>query len=571
MANKKTRSAYAAYGYDIVDGVKQYGRVEPTKDGKDVEFVGYGNYIGVEHALTDIDGGCPIQTLGYITIYGESKSVNILRDMLGQKKQLQTLLLKCNADVYDAGLSILMNCLRLSERKAKRGECFHRTGWVIENVGTKDERMAFKGNSLTNSSSEAPPITYVGPYDLGSKGTFEDWKTMVTEYVIGEPQIEIAILIGLSPIISSEWGARNLIFHFMGDSGGGKTTSAKLAISTTGCPNPQETAKYVGADGKPLRSLLSSWKGTSNALTGKLDGLDGTLMVYDELSKVEDAEVLKSTIYTLSDGSDKDRLMNSTEMQTTTYIRTNILSVGEESLLEKASTQNSGINVRVCEISTLFTDSPERAEAIEAGCCANYGHAGIMFAQYIVDNMTYSEVADLREENLIEYTDALTNAGCKSPTIRRLAEFGAILLTVADIAEEALDLTFSRDKIVEFLVDQQVNADSNLDIGTRAHNALRGFINSNIANFITDGSDEWKKSITCYGKIYYSPNGSMEANIIADEFPKIMGRLHFDNPSLILKEFKKAGLLDYEAGKNYRKRQITKAGGVVFVNVVKFP
>ena len=174
-------------------------------------------------------------------------------------------------------------------------------------------------------------------------------------------------------------------------------------------------------------------------------------------------------------------------------------------------------------------------------------------------------------ENLTEYTDALTNAGCKSPTIRRLAEFGAILLTVADIAEEALGLTFSRDKIIEFLVDQQVNADSNLDIGTRAHNALRGFINSNIANFITDGSGEWKKSIHCYGRVDYSVNGGMEVSIFNDDFPKILSKLHFDNPSLILKAFKAAGWLDYEDKKNYRKRKILNVDPTARVIVVKFP
>ena len=120
--------------------------------------------------------------------------------------------------------------------------------------------------------------------------------------------MEVAVLIGLSAIISSEWGARNIIFHLVGDSGTGKTTTAILAISTVGCPNPVETRRYNGADGKPLRSLMSSWKGTSNALIAKLDGLDGTLMVFDELSKVESTEILSSTIYTLSDGADKDRM-----------------------------------------------------------------------------------------------------------------------------------------------------------------------------------------------------------------------------------------------------------------------
>ena len=570
MAKKsKVKNIYQAYGYSTIDGKEQYGRYEKTED-DEWEFVAYGRYIAIERVARDIDGGSPILTIGFDTLYGKRDTVNMSRELLSKKKEVQALLLKCDADAYDSSLNTLMNCLHVSEENAERGQCFHRTGWIVENVGTDKECLHFKGNGLI-SSSDDESADYVGQYDLGTKGTFEAWKDVVATWILGRPALEIAVLIGLSPMISCEWGARNLVFHFMGDSGAGKTTSAIAATSVVGCPNPAETARYCGPNGKPLRSLLSSWKGTSNALIGKLDGLDGTLMVYDELSKVESTEILTSTIYTLSDGADKDRMMSPTEMQSTNVIRTNILSVGEESLLEKADNQNSGLNVRVCEIGAEFTENAEQAEAIVAGCYANYGHAGTRFIQYIVNNMTYAEVANLREENLNEFTDALIAAGSQSPTIRRLAEFGAILLTVADIAEEALDIKFSRQEIIDFLAEQQVSTDVNTDIGLRAYNALRGFVNANIGRFITNGSSVWHSSAKCLGKIEYLKDGRMEVSIIATEFPEIMKELKFNNPSLILKKFKAAGYLDYEANKNYRKRQITKSDKSARVIVVRFP
>ena len=567
----KNRNVYDSYGYSIQNGVEQYGKFEPAEDGEGCEFVGYGRYIAIETVSKDIDGGSPILTIGYDTLDGVRESVNMCRETLSKKKEVQTILLKCGADAYDTSLNTLMNCLRVSENAAQRGQCFHRTGWIVEDVGTDKERLYFKGCKLVGNAEDNEEANYVGQYDLSKKGSFAAWKNMIIQHVLGNPALEVAVLIGLSAIISSEWGARNIIFHLVGDSGTGKTTTAILAISTVGCPNPVETRRYNGADGKPMRSLMSSWKGTSNALIAKLDGLDGTLMVFDELSKVESTEILTSTIYTLSDGADKDRMMSSTEMQSTNVIRTNVLSVGEESLLEKANNQNSGLNVRVCEISTTFTDSAEQAEEITATCYENYGHAGLKFAQYIVNNLTYEDVATLREENLTTYTDALIAAGSQSNTIRRLAEFGGILLTVADIAEEAMGIQFSRQKIIDFLVEQQINADSNTDIGIRAHNALRGYVNANIASFITNGSSVWTKSITCLGKVETSASGSMEVSILASEFPKIMKGLGFNNPSLVLQKFKAAGYLKYETGKNYRKRQITKAGGIVRVNVVCFP
>lgn len=570
-SKKKNRSVYDSYGYELQNGREMYGHYEPAKDDDGVVFVGYGRYVAIEMISNDIDDGTPILTIGYETLDGSRGTVDMRREILSKKKEVQNILLNCGADVYDTSLTTLMNCLRVSEETSGRGWCFHRTGWLIENVGTNKETMSYKGRRMVSNVQNGVEADYVGHYDLSAKGSYANWKAMVQKHVLGQVALEIAVLIGLSAMISCEWGTRNLVYHFMGDSTTGKTTSAILAISAVGCPNPMETRKRLGADGKQLRSLMSSWKGTSNALIGKLDGLDGTLMVFDELSKVESTDILTSTIYTLSDGADKDRMMSPTEMQSTNVIRTNILSVGEESLLEKANNQNSGLNMRVCEISTQFTKNAEQAEAIVSCCYENYGHAGMRFAKYLVSNLTYSEVADLRQKNLDDYEKALVAAGSLSKATRRLAEFGAILLTVADIAEKALGISFSRNMIIDFLVKQQISAESNDDIGVRAHNALRGYVNANIGSFITNNAPMWTKSTPCLGKVNNPPGGPMEVSILASEFPKIMKQLGFNNASLILQKFKAAGYLKFEAGKNYRKRQITSAGGTVRVNVVIFP
>ena len=551
---KKSRSAYDSYGYGFYNGIKSYGR-----------------YIAISSILEDLDSGAVILEIEYDTLSGERRTISIKRDLLSRKKDLQALLLKHGADAYDGSISTLMNCLRESENHATTGFCFRRTGWITDACGTADETLCFKANSLICHPDVDCEANYVGLYDLRKKGSFSAWKSLVRKWVLGSAALEVALLIGLSPIISCEWGGRNLIFHFMGDSSTGKTTSAILSVSTAGCPNPAETAKNKSAEGNLLRSLLSSWKGTSNALIGKLDGLDGTIMVFDELSKVENSDILSSTIYTLSDGADKDRMLSPTEMQSTNVIRTNILSVGEESLLEKAGSKNSGLNIRVCEISTNFTQSAEQSEAIVTGCYANYGHAVPKFVRYIVTNMTYADVSYLRQKNLADFAAGLKAKGCQSTALDRLSEFGAILLTTADIAKDALDLEFSREAITDFLIDQHLRAESNTDIGLRAHNALKDYINAHIGNFITDGSSSWDKSIPCLGKIDRPKGGPMEASILCSEFSAIMRQMGYNNPSLILQKFKFLGFLSYESGKNYRKRQLTKVGGTVRVYVVRFP
>ena len=563
---KKSRSVYDSFGYEQINGNWYYGKTEYDASSKSYEFVKYGRYIAIERVSIDMDGGSPILTIVYETLDGETKSICVEKSLLSKKRELQSILLQCDADAHDGGMKALLHCLHTSEESATRGKCYHRTGWL------PGEKLAFKGRTLIDGTPSGASVEYAGSYDLAMKGTFAAWKDMVEQEVLGNAPLELAILVGLSPIISSRWGARNLIVHFMGDSGTGKTTSAILALSTIGCPNPAETAKSVGVDGKPLRTLMSSWKGTSNALIGKLDGLDGMLMVFDELSKIEDDRVLTSTIYALSDGADKDRMASPTELQTTNQIRTNILSLGEESLLERAKSKNSGINVRVCEISTEFTSSAEQSEQIVSACYANYGHAGTKFVRHIVENMSHDSVAELREQNLDEFEAAVVVVGCKSKTPRSLAEFGAVLLTVADIATKALKLNFSRQKIIDFLVDQQVNSDSNTEIGLRAHAALKGFVTKNAANFVVGECKSWNKNIPCYGKIEQNRSGIMyEVAIEVNQFGQIMNQLNFSNPSLVIQQLKSNGLLNYEAKKNYRKRTIVTEVGVVHAYVIKFP
>ena len=149
MAKKnKPRNIYDSYGYGMVNGVEQYGRFEPVDDGKDREFVGYGRYIAIESVSTDIDGGSPILAIGFETLNGTRETINMRRETISRKKDVQAILLKANADVYDSSLSVLMNCLRVSEDIAKRGQCYHRTGWITENIGAEDERLYFNSYIL---------------------------------------------------------------------------------------------------------------------------------------------------------------------------------------------------------------------------------------------------------------------------------------------------------------------------------------------------------------------------------------------------------------------------------------
>jgi len=570
MANKVTKNKKFAspYGYRNIDGVEYYGREEYDPAAKRSSFVRYGRYIAIKNIAECENGNSVTVTIEFDNLSGKRRCIDIDRSLLGKPGELQMLLLSKGADAYAHGMPVLLKCLRESERNIAFVANIHeKTGWVDENA----DEFAFRASTLISKDGKSTS-TYGGIYDISSKGSFETWKEMVLRVVLGWIPLEIAVLIGLSPIISSLCGARNLIFHFCGDSSKGKTSAAILTVSVAGCPNPMETAKKRNAKDQSLRPLLSSWNGTTNALVKKLQGLDGTITVFDELSKLQDVKGLANIIYSISDGGDKDRLASLDSLQAVDSFRTNILSVGEESLLDKAENGNTGLRMRVCEIQTDFTKSAKQAEEIVTCCYENYGFAAPMFAKYVVENMTKDAVCMLYTKNLDAYEAALIAAGDTSNSTRRLAEFGAILLTTAEIAEKALGIPFSVTEIQRFLIDQQASDTRNQDIGIRAHTALWEYINANIAHFVVGNATDWTKSVECYGRIENCKSGTgKEVAFIKRNFCDIMKELGFNNASLIIKKFKSLGLLSYEAGKNDRKRMITKQADQTRVYVVIFP
>lgn len=120
----KSRSVYDAFGYDNVDGVWSYGKYEYDAATKTMEFIRYGRYIAIQEVSIDLDGGSPVLSIYYDTLDGESNFVQVKKEFLGKKRELQAILLKCDADAYDNCLSVLMNCLHVSEEQAARGYCY---------------------------------------------------------------------------------------------------------------------------------------------------------------------------------------------------------------------------------------------------------------------------------------------------------------------------------------------------------------------------------------------------------------------------------------------------------------
>ena len=102
-----------------------------------------------------------------------------------------------------------------------------------------------------NQSPPSYPIVN-SAYDLTPKGTFDNWFNMYLEEVKGSLLLELAVVFGISALVTSFLKHKHdvefagIIFSF-GQSSTGKSTAAALAVSVAGNPTKgNETLFRVG-------------------------------------------------------------------------------------------------------------------------------------------------------------------------------------------------------------------------------------------------------------------------------------------------------------------------------------
>lgn len=241
----------------------------------------------------------------------------------------------------------------------------------------------FRGYSAisTNESGQLVNISkYNGDYNLSIKGNLSGWKDFIKREVIGYTPLELAVILGLSSVLNGYLGdavdCPNILVNLVGDSSSGKTTASMLALSTASMPRSRVVDNKL--------SFMRSWNGTSNAILNSLNGNLGFPVVIDELSllKTRDAS---SLVYAFSWGEDKNRLNGDSQQIKTNSFKTTVISTGECSLLNKCTSANTGIRVRIIELSNVqWTTSAEHSNRIKKGCLDYYGTAIYKMAQKIL-------------------------------------------------------------------------------------------------------------------------------------------------------------------------------------------
>ncbi|SEL78611.1 DUF927 domain-containing protein [Paenibacillus sp. OK003] len=450
-------------------------------------------------------------------------------------------LAKLGADVYEHNATQIIKHLINEEMKAPQKKVHQKLGW--DKYG---DQMIFKHYKAIGINS-----TYNGPLAIQPKGSYTKWRQIVEEYVMGNCNLELAILIGLSSaavgLISSSTKIDNLIFHIYGPSTQGKTTATSLAVSTFGYPETNQNG------------LMQTWMSTQNAIIGNLVGNFGLVFGLDEIS-MSDMQDFSTTAYYLAGGKEKGRLDKESRLKESGGWSTTIVSNGERALTSKAN-HNIGIVMRILELGNItWTKNATSSEEIKKVIQHNYGHAGPRFARTLLYTGT-AQVVQKWKEWTQRIIDAMPEQDHFS---QRIAKKLSILMLTGEIAKEALQLDFDLVGIQQLLIENEKVIQNDRDLGANALDYFYEQFTIHRSNFgelkrTKNKGMHLDEVILENRKVFgglYKKSGKSYVYILPSVFHQWMETGGYDEPKVVLKNWKMKGLLDTEGDRYTRKRKI---------------
>jgi putative DNA primase/helicase len=499
-----------------------------AKDGTTTEiFVGKAVYVKMVEQNTDDQ---TVQLLlGYYG-YDEWQEIRIRRSQL-QVKEL-TKMMDYGLDVPDFKVKDVARFLSYQEKDAKRVHFHEQLGWVIRNNQRQYNHQNIVG-------SQVSPSSYQGDLSL-VKGSFEGWKDVIHQEVLGNIPLEFALICGFSaPLVS--WIAKDLdmevlIFHAFGDSSQGKTTAARVVVSPFGRPSRKEGG------------IIFSWKSTLNGLIGLIVDKHGIPLAFDEAS-MNRLKDFTDIIYTIAEGVEKARLDKEIQQRKRRTWSGTFFSTAEHSLLQK-SNENSGLIVRIQELGNVhWTKSAKHANDIQEGLLENYGQAGPMFAAFLLEKGKEVILDTWRQCSEEIYAKMATKDGLS----QRIADKLALVLATAKLVNQCFDFSVDVEGITAFLLNLEQGTAEQRDLGERAHAYLKQMVIVHQTNFIQNSQ---YPRVECWGKIIHHPGKGTEVMFLKEAFKKLVFQGKFDDCDVVLRKLKDKKVLDHEENKHTRRRKV---------------
>ncbi|WP_214699828.1 DUF927 domain-containing protein [Exiguobacterium sp. s57] len=456
--------------------------------------------------------------------------------------ELQKLMAK-GVDLPHEAVRLIATFLRKQQKFAPHREKYHLVGWH-KHEGDKGE-LVFRHHHMIGQGGVLRPEndSENGNYELAPKGELRTWCEMVRTHVRGHAPLEAILATGFASAIVGYLARRyddvdTFVTHLAGNSTQGKTTAALLAVSPFGMPSQRK------------KGLGKTWNGTTNALLNMLGGNYGIPIVLDELS-MNNTESLTDVLYVLASGQEKSRLTDTIQQRKQGTWALGIISTGEQSIFARTN-RNIGLTVRIFELSQVqWTLSAHHADAIRGVIQDHYGHAGQTFIENIL------QVGHERiDETWKRWQETCKDALVDTPFRDRVAKKYAIILTAAELANEALDIDLSTERILGFLKEQEETANDQRDIGLKAWRQIIERVIEHQNHFKVEGRRHDNQKT--WGKIF-DREDHFEVAILKSVLERHLKELGYDEPKVVLKEWRARRWLLTEGDRPTKRTRIFEA------------
>jgi len=536
------------------------GKVKYNKEGEETGFKKIAKAIFLEQIFESVETG-EITWLLKFDYLGKDKYIELPRKEIGDKKMV-TVLSAIGADICIKNFDAVVNSLRIQESMFLSScKSYRNIGWIrMWDERTQSFCWRYRCSKLVGGMKSK----YLGNYSLTPKGSFECWKEMVEEEVLGNAGLETLLVASLASVVVGLIGeiisVENPIIHLNYDSGKGKSTVAVLAASVSG---EAFDGKKITTDKNGIKkeylSVYGSWGATERATITPHSGNCGVVAVLNELGKCTCRD-MTSVIFNLSEGSDIKRLNTNLDTVLSEGFRTVFISCGEMSLIKKCKTKLEGIRSRVLEIEEAMTNDGAHARRIKDKCRKNYGFAAPMIAKYIVDHYSQEDVVEIYKKCLQE----LTENAPEGVADRFIEKFPAYFLTTARLAKEALGIEFDEKIIIEFCYKCWGTENKSHYGVCESYSCIIGECLQNEINFFHKAKNPMPR--VTWGAVTYCDTQVDNKLVVAEygltrsALEALLSKHGYENLSTCVREWKAKGVLNYELGRSTRERMINDIG-----------
>ena len=290
----------------------------------------------------------------------------------------------------------------------------------------------------------------------------------------------------------------------------------------------------------------------------RMEGIYGLSVGIDELSMSDSKK--NNMVYKLYSGKNKERLNKDSSQKKNDGWLVSIFTNGEKSLI-KISSKNVGIQLRVIEVANMqWTKSAEHAEKINEVIMNNYGHMGPMFAEFIMSK-DKDELKNKYDKSVKYLMKIFDKKSVKDNfTKRRVANYAMIYLT-GKLFSEMFGIDSDLKDIVKMFIKIERESIKNRNFEVSAFEYIKSYINKHINKFETDKN---KVRGELWGYIN-KKKGYVEVEINPLKFEEMLKEGGYEDKDVVLKEFKKNGILDCDKDRYTRKRKHGSLGKISMI------